>query len=250
LLIEDSTQPLFKFNCAKFLLELGEPDAAFEHVVGILQNFPKHEVAAQLLESIMEETSFCSLTQQMSDSSIFTRDMNNLANIFLECGTNYAEQGEFRKAADIYESFLVKFPEHPSVETINHLLPELLVKAARASGSGTIERPNETGWAPEGIARVVIQNDSPHDLRIVFSGPDARIEILPACETCMDYYAVGPTYCPEQGPIGTYDLTPGDFDVLVETTNEEDVIPFTGTWGFQGGKAFYTCFFIVTTTVY
>lgn len=250
LLLADSSQPLYKLNCAMFLLELDKPNAAFEHVVGIFENFPNHPVAEQLLESIMRETTFCSLTQQMSDSTTFNHDTNNLANIFLECGTNYAEQGEFRLAADIYESFLNKFPEHPSVETVKFLLPDLLVKAARAAGSGTIERPNETGWAPEGVARVVIQNDSPHDMRIVFSGPDARIEILPACETCIDYYAVGPLYCPEQGPIGTYDLTPGDFDVLVESINEEDVIPFTGTWGFQGGKAFYSCFYIVTTTVY
>lgn len=250
LLSEDRNQPLFKLFCGKFLLELDEPDAAFEHLAGILENFPNHPVADQLWESIMRETIYCSLTPQMSDSSTFNKDMNNLANIFLECGTKYAEQGEFGLAAKIYDSFLIKFPEHPSVESVNLLLPDLLIKAARASGSGTIERPNETGWAPDGISRVVIQNDSPHDLRIVFAGPEARIEILPACETCIDYYAVGPIYCPEQGPIGTYDLTPGEFEVLVETTNEEDVIPFTGTWNFQGGKAFYSCFFIVTTTVY
>lgn len=250
LLVADSTQPLFKLNCGKYLLELDEPEAAFEHLAGILENFPNHPVADQLRKSITWETSFCSLTQQMSESSLFNKDMNNLAKIFLDCAENYTNQNEFALAADIYTAFLVTFPEHPDVENVNLLLPDLLIKAARASGSGTIERPNETGWAPEGIARVVIQNDSPHDLRIVFSGPDSRIENLPACETCMDYYAVGPIYCPEQGPIGTYDLTPGEFEVLVETRNEENVTPFTGTWAFPGGKSFYTCFFIVTTTVY
>jgi hypothetical protein len=250
LILEESTLPLFKFNCSKYLLEAGDPNAAFEHIVGILEKYPQHAVSKELRESFTNETIFCPLTQQMSDSSTFTNNMDNLANIFLDCGTNYTKQGEFGLATAIYESFLIKFPDHPGVETVNLLLPELLIKAARASGSGTIERPNESGRAPAGIARVNIQNDSPHDLRIVFSGPDARIEILPACETCMDYYAVGPLYCPEQGPIGTYDLTPGEFEVLVETINEDDVIPFTGTWDFQGGKAFYTCFFIVTTTDY
>lgn len=250
LLVEENALLLYKLNCAKFQLWYGEPYSAFEFLEEILEEYPQHSVAKQLNESFKNDTVFCSLTQQISESSVFNIDINNLANIFLDCAENYTKQNEFGLAAKIYDSFLINFPEHPDVESVNLLLPDLLIKAARDSGSGTIERPNESGWAPEGISRVVIQNDSPHDLRIVFSGPDARIEILPACETCMDYYAVGPIYCPEQGPIGTFDLTPGEFEVLVETTNEENVVPFTGTWSFQGGKAFYTCFFIVTTTVY
>ncbi len=250
LLVEEEALLLYKLNCSKFLLSLGEPDSAFKFLEEILEEYPQHSVANQVIDSITSDTIFCSLTQQMSESVIFNKDVDNLANIFLDCAANYSKQSEYRLASNLYISFLTKFPEHPFAENVNLLLPDLLINAARASGSGNIERPNESGWAPNGIARVVIQNDSPHDLRIVFSGPEAHIEILPACETCTDYSMFGPIGCPEQGPIGTYDLTPGEFEVLVETTNEEDVIPFTGTWDFQGGKEFYSCFFIVTTTVY
>ena len=173
LLVDENTLLLYKLNCVKFKLWFGEPDSAFMFLEGILKNFPQHSITKNIYDSLTNETVFCPLTQQMSESPTFNNDVDNLANIFLDCAANYTKQSEFDLAAKIYDSFLNKFPEHPSVESVNLLLPELLIKAARASGSGTIERPNESGWAPDGIARVVIQNDSPHDLRIVFSGPDA-----------------------------------------------------------------------------
>ena len=73
-------------------------------------------------------------------------------------------------------------------------------------------------------------------LKIVFSGPDARIETIDSCPSCTDYSGLGPMYCPELGPIGTYDLTPGTDEVLVETINENGVSPFTGTWNLNGGN--------------
>jgi hypothetical protein len=247
LLSAEDTLPRFLFDCSKKYLDEGSIDLAFEKISLLLDEHPNHSLSSQVWDSLENSTDFCPMLQQMSESATFTNNANQFADILLACGNNSAANADYDSAVNAYQIFLAQYPNHPRVEEVNQLLPDLLINQARASGAGTIERPESSGWAPEGVARVVIQNDSPHDLRIVFSGPDARIETLDACAECTDYSTIGPIFCPEKGPIGTYDLTPGQFEVLVETTNESDVTPFTGSWDLQGGNEFYSCFFIVTT---
>jgi hypothetical protein len=195
---------------------------------------------------MMDSPVFCGILENIETLEISSERQESLPEIYLSCGDNYRETGDLSGAAAVYEAFLEKYPEHDSAEEVGRVLAELLVANAKASGSGTIQRPDSSGWAPSGVARVVIQNDSPHQLKLVFSGVDARIEILEPCPTCIDYSTIGPVYCPEEGPMETYELTPGTYEVLVEAADEGGVIPFTGTWELQGGNEFYSCFFVVT----
>jgi hypothetical protein len=121
------------------------------------------------------------------------------------------------------------------------------VADAKASGAGEIAAPERSGSTDSASTLVVIQNDSPERLRLVFSGPEARIEELETCGACARYSLVGPAFCPEKGPIGRYTLQPGEYEVLVEAISDEGVTPFTGTWPLGEGGEYYTCFFIVTT---
>ena len=93
---------------------------------------------------------------------------------------------------------------------------------------------------------MIIQNDSPNELRIVFSGLQNIIEKLGPCSDCIEYPDPGPIYCPEKGPIGTYTLLPGNYDVLVEVVDEYSVTPWVGDWALAGGYEYSNCFFIVT----
>ena len=247
LVSKTDTLPKYLYYCAKILAAQGNIDEAFSKVVTILEEYPSHELTAKIWDSLSLNSDFCPLISRMEQSPAFTDRADSFIDVYLGCGDRYSAQSDYSNALAAYEPFLQKYPDHPRAEEIKRKVAEFLVAQANATGAGTIDRPDSSGWAPEGVARVVIQNDSPHRLKIVFSGPDARIETIDSCPSCTDYSGLGPMYCPELGPIGTYDLTPGTYEVLVETINENGVSPFTGTWNLNGGNEFYSCFFVVTT---
>ncbi len=246
-LLDESNTPLFEYLCSKYMIEIGEADPAIDFLSSIFSKYPDSPQADQIKDAFARDTTYCGMANELDQLSLFKQDPNELTNLYLNCGENYVDAEEFTLAADLYQSFIEKYPDHPRVEEIKFLLPDLLIKAAKTGSTGTIERPDASGWAPAGVSRVVIQNDSPHTLRLVFSGPDARIEELPACDECSDYTGIGPMYCPEKGPIGSYDLTPGTFEVMVEALDDSGIDPFTGTWELEDSKEFYSCFFVVTT---
>ena len=246
-LTPEDTLPLYLYHCSRYLAQQSQPEAAFERVSLLMHDFPGHPLTEQVWASMADSPDFCGILENIETLEISAERQQSLPEIYLTCGANYQNDGDLAGAAAVYQTFLEKYPGHASTEEVSRVLAELLVANAKASGSGTIERPDSSGWAPSGVARVVIQNDSPHQLKLVFSGVDARIETLEPCPTCMDYSTIGPVYCPEEGPMETYELTPGTYEVLVEASDEGGVIPFTGTWELQGGNEFYSCFFVVTT---
>ena len=246
-LTREDTLPLYHYYCSRLLMRQKSPEAAFEHVSTLMREFPRHSLTENIWASLEDSTAFCGILQSEEILAQNSHRADSLPEMYLACGKNYIEEDDVSNALWVYEGFVVNFPDHPDAVQVNKTLALLLIEDAKASGSGTIERPDSSGWAPSGVARVVIQNDSPHQLKLVFSGADARIETLPACTTCKDYSTIGPVFCPEEGPVATYDLTPGTYEVLVEATDEGGVIPFTGTWELQGGNEFYSCFFVVTT---
>jgi hypothetical protein len=246
-LTREDTLPLYHYYCSRLLMQQTRPEAALEHVSTLMREFPRHPLTENIWASMAESTAFCGILQSEEILAQNSQRADSLPDIYLACGKHYTEEDDVANALWVYEDFLANYPNHPDAAQVNQSLALLLIEEAKASGSGTIERPDSSGWAPSGVARVVIQNNSPHQLKLVFSGPDARIETLEPCPTCIDYSTVGPVYCPEEGPMETYELTPGTYEVLVEPSDEGGVIPFTGTWELQGGNEFYSCFFVVTT---
>lgn len=92
---------------------------------------------------------------------------------------------------------------------------------------------------------MVIQNDSPEKMQIIFSGPQPRFEELAPCADCQTYTTSNiPEFCPEQGPVGTYTLEPGTYEVVVKSVGGVSVTPFTGTWTLQDGSEYFNCFYI------
>jgi hypothetical protein len=167
--------------------------------------------------------------------------------LLLACGQVYEDNNDPTSAIDLYQLLLSDYPDHPLAEETTVALARASVAEAQAMGAGNIPAPQSVGGSGSGPSVVVIQNDSPEKLSIVFSGPEARIEELEPCTTCTNYTGDGPESCPEQGPIGTYELPAGDYDVVVKSISDEGVTPFTGQWNLATGDEYYSCFFLVTT---
>ena len=149
-------------------------------------------------------------------------------------------------AISSYENLLSEYPNHSLTSNAEMALANLLVAQAKESGAGEILTPDRSGSTVGGLSEVIIQNDSPEKLRIVFSGPESHVEELSACSTCINYSIIGPAFCPEKGPIGRYMLTPGQYDVVVESISDSGTTAWTGDWNLISGDEYYSYFIIVT----
>lgn len=162
------------------------------------------------------------------------------------CGETYTNLKDYNKAAVIYESFLDTYPDHALAPQAKTAWAKTLVAQAKQEGAGNLPAPQRTGSTGGGPPVVTIRNDSPEPMRIVFSGPEGRIEELEACPTCQKYVGQGPKSCPNQGPVGNYTLKAGEYDVVVKSRGDKLVRPFKGTWSMNTGWTYTNCFYIVT----
>jgi hypothetical protein len=170
---------------------------------------------------------------------------NKLPLYYQGCGDVFTETAAYGDAIRMYERFAVTYPTHPAFAEVEVALAKATVAEARQAGAGEIAAPQSVGGDGSGAAVVIIQNDSAEEMSLVFSGPEARFETLPPCATCQSFTA-DPVACPEEGPIGTYEMAPGTYEVVVKSISDAGVVPFVGTWELAPGEEYYSCFFVVT----
>jgi hypothetical protein len=169
--------------------------------------------------------------------------------LYFACAEKYASVKAYDKATAMSESFLNDYPQHALAPQVKAAWAKSLVAQAKEEGAGDLPAPQRSSSTAGGSPTVTIRNDSPEPMRIVFSGPEGRIEELEGCTTCQEYAGTGPESCPNQGPVGEYALQPGEYDVVVKSTGSKRVNPFKGTWTMNAGSTYTNCFYIVTNPV-
>lgn len=162
------------------------------------------------------------------------------------CAEKYTSLKAYDKANQTYESFLNQYPKHSLASQVKAAWARTLVAQAKEQGAGNLPAPERSGSNSGGPPVVTIRNDSPEPMRIVFSGPEGRIEELEKCSSCEKYVGKPPEACPNKGPIGRYTLKPGEYDVVVKATGNQRVHPFKGKWSMDSGGTYTNCFYIVT----
>lgn len=187
----------------------------------------------------------CNQIGNLTKYKLLPNPSTNLPTLYQACGKAYANQKAFPKAIAMFEKFLDDYPNHPQVQSVKRAYTKAMVDDTRTKGAGQIDRPGYSGSRGDGTTAVVIRNDSPEKLRLVFSGPTPRLEELAPCTTCKTYTENGPKGCPNQGPVGTYVLQPGQYDVVVKSIGDRGVRPFTGTWSLDQSSEYNSCFFII-----
>jgi tetratricopeptide (TPR) repeat protein len=258
-------------ECGQFLAAAekqaaGDPSGAIEWYSQFVfydefEGSPLKKEAVDRIKSIFAESNIGALTNKKNMEicgKIDAYEQENLLpqkntlkpKLLYGCGQTYEEEKDYSSAIKMYENFLSEYPSHSLAPLVKESLARVIVTDARASGAGTIPAPERSGSTSSGTTVVVIQNDSPEHLRIVFSGPDARIEELEACSTCKTYSSFfTPSYCPEKGPVGRYTLSPGQYAVVVQSISDVGVTPWTGDWTLLSGDEYQSCFFITVTSI-
>jgi hypothetical protein len=240
-----------------FLTNVGKPVELLGSASEFAQKYPN----SALLEAIRQSTNLnldpnqvkswagttaCQKMDAIEKANLIPQNDRTLPELYQHCGDLLVSQKQAAQGAGLYEQFLHKFPKHSAEAAVKKAYAAVLVSEAKAKGSGTIAAPGQSGVTADGSTEVTIQNDSQVPMRIVFSGPTPRVEELPRCKDCQSYTTENaPSACPEKGPIGTYVLNPGDYEVLVKSYGGQFVRPFTGNWGLNAGTAYKHCFYIV-----
>jgi hypothetical protein len=160
------------------------------------------------------------------------------------CGNAYAKAYQTSNAIDLLNTFSETYPTDPRYQQVVDTLADLLIANAQAQGAGSLPEPDKSGKAKKGTSEYEVRNDAPYQLRLVFSGPEKKIVTIPACSTCTEY-TIQPMSCPDEGPLDTIILKPGDYSLLVETVTSEGVTPYTGSFTMKDGTQYSSCFYVV-----
>ena len=220
------------------------------------ESSPLVKEASNRIKTLFTQTSadalategLCDRLGRLERQNFIPQESTLIPNLLYECGQTYEGIEHYSDAIRSYEKFLSEYQSHSLASSVEDALARVIIADARASGAGTIPAPERSGSTTSDSTIIVIQNDSPERLRIVFRGPDSRIEELAACSSCKTYSLIGPLYCPEQGPIGRYTLPPGQYDVVVQSISDSGVTPWTGIWELISGEVYSSCFFITVTS--
>jgi len=189
---------------------------------------------------------FCMQIDRLVTNDLLPQPDTNLPPVYFACGQLYEKAGTFPFGIDYYEKFLSDYPNHPLAPEVKSALLRAIVARAKLGGGGGLPTPERSGTTEDGSTLVIIRNESPEKLRIVFSGAEDRIEELEACSTCTTFIS-SPSFCPGAGPVGRYTLKPGEYFAVVMSTSSPTTSPWSGDWVLEAGAEYTNCFYIIKT---
>ena len=227
---------------SEFLVKYGDGplgDAALDRGRGAIVDAEPEDVASK---------DVCEALGPLEEQGFLAPADEALPPLLYACGQTFEASAAYADAIAVLGRFLTSYPDHALTDPVKEAFARVTVADAKAAGAGSLPDPNHVGPSEAGgdLATVVIQNSSPESMGIVFSGPDTRVEKLEACPTCETYPDTGPDECPDAGPVGTYVVEPGSYEVVVTATSTSNVTPFHGTWTLSAGEEYSSCFYVVT----
>lgn len=244
---------------AEAAADAGEAGAAVTGFSAILTKYPESPLSVpalsrsqELITSAAPETlataDLCTTLDTLVEQTIINQPDASLPTLLFACGEAAENAGAYSEALVFYARFRADYPTDARAEAVEAAFVRATLAEADAFGAGALPAPQAVGAnsSGAGFATVVIQNDSPEGLQLVLSGPDVRVEELASCEACANFGDDEPEFCPEIGPVGTYTVAPGTYDVVVKASSDGSVTPFRGSWTLEAGQEYSSCFYIVT----
>jgi outer membrane protein assembly factor BamD (BamD/ComL family)/rRNA maturation protein Nop10 len=235
----------------------GKPVVALTTAIDFLQSYPDSalvENTQQQVKALLQtkpatiaQPSVCNRLGFIEQQQLIPQRDRYLPPLLQACGQAYAKNGSYAAAIATYERFLKDYPQHSLTLTVKTALAQAIVTSVKQTGAGKIDRPPQVTQTAFGTTQVIIRNDSPDPIQIIFSGPQPRFEEIAACKDCQTY-TTPPQTCPEKGIERTYTLQPGKYDIVVKSNRKGNVRPYAGTWTLENGAGYGSCFYIVRQT--
>jgi tetratricopeptide (TPR) repeat protein len=240
----ETSLPVFYLACGQVYERANQPTYAFALYQWILISYPDHPVSTDAESFLLGNPSSCEEAESLRQSAIGSR-ANFMPALYYNCGQKYEGFLDFASARKMYETFLSFYPDHPLAKDVKSAYAQLIVTEARISGGQELTQLAVVGSTASGMTEVVIKNDSPHRLRIAFSGPDPQVRELEACASCPVYTAL-PAYCSGQAVTGSYMLVPGVYDIVIESTADLELAPMTKNINLLDGSQYSTCIYVIS----
>ena len=189
----------------------------------------------------------CLALDELHERELIVEPNTRIPELLVACGALFEAEEDFTSAVNNYQRFRDEYPDDPLFEEATAGLARAAVAEAKAAGAGELPAPQSVGASGSAgdTAVIIIQNDTPEKISLIFSGPDVRVETLEPCTEC-DNFTIEPVGCPELGPVGSYTVAPGSYNVVVRASSDTGVTPFQGTWEINSGEEYKSCFFLVT----
>jgi hypothetical protein len=235
--------------------DTGDAIQAYRAFVTKYPDSPLADTAKTSAQSLLAESTeeaatvaICDDLAALEDEGYISSLDETLPPLLYACGQAYEAGSDLTAALANYLRFRNEYPDHELADAVETAYARAAVAEAEQSGAGELPAPVDTGseGGTAGQATIVIQNDSPDGLAMVFSGPDVRVEDIEPCPSCQEYAPPGPDECPALGPIAEYVVAPGSYDVVVKSGTGANVTPFRGTWDLEAGQVYESCFYIIT----
>ena len=195
---------------------------------------------------IVATVSLCDALDVLEAQQFVATEPDPLPPLLYACGQAYEDADAPADAVATYARFRADYPDHALAPDVETALARSTLAETDESGAGSLPAPGAgEGAGTAGVATIVIQNDSPDPLSMVFSGPDTRVEDLEACADCAkSTSAIQECRDPSQSPTAEYKVAPGEYEVVVKSGRGSSVIPFRGTWILEDGEVYSSCFYI------
>lgn len=242
----DATLPEFYYACAHEYLAINENETALSYQLKVLTNYPTSNAASTVITEIHSNPVICLHWNELTTIPVLQKK-DVIPPLLKKCGMVQFDGKHWSDAVYYFEAFLENYPTHPLASEVKKYYAKALVNDTTDSGSGYLPPPSVSGSTTKGSAVVTIQNSTPYDIQVVFSGPEAKVEVISACSGCIKY-STAPEYCPTQGYTRTYTVVPGTYSIVVKVVNSINYIqPWSGSWLLGDGTKYEkSCFFIIT----
>ncbi len=240
----DATLQRFDYVCATRFLDAGEPGTALSFMLDELNGYPNSIYAAWTIGEISTRNEICYALDKIVLYPVIMNHVELYPHRLRECGEYFLKNGDYGRAVAVFDSFLINYPLRPEVNDVKKSDALALVELAKTMPAWWIRAPEGSGYGTPGIASLVLQNDSPHKIRIVLVGPEVRLAEMDLCGGCSDYRTMAPVWCPGKGPKETFEVKPGEYHVLIQPLGEAGVPPSVGDWVLGDRNTYYTCYFV------
>jgi len=239
--------PNLFLECGKRFDDYKDYSTSFEMYSNLIINYPNSNLVSYAIKELLDNPFSCEEYEILFESSLSNRS-DFIPLILFQCGQKLESENKIEDAESMYQTFLDNYPNHKIAANVTELYADLVIKNAKERGLEILDSPTVDGKSKNTNSQVIIRNDSPHPIRIVFKGPKTIVDIINKCETCKVYYGslglLGPS-CPSNIPKGEYFLPPGNYEVIMEFYTEEDMKPYKGNWQLSTGVKYDDCYFVV-----
>jgi len=245
----DDNIPIIYYSCGELYLTQGDYYNSYNINKKILLDYKYHSISRKAETSIINNPIACNTLDATIEALVSPKN-EILPFLYFNCSEEYIKSNRQYEAIKIYELFLNDYPNHQLASQVEINWAKIIIKDIGEQTVETLPSPIEQKHSSSDLAFLIIQNQSPEKLRIVFYGPDIRIENLEECDECINYsqltFLLHPNICSEDGIVGSYFLKPGNYKVVVQSISDVNVHPYVGNWELVEGSEYFHCFYILT----